>query len=238
MSSIRLLRKPRFLFVYPFAVWLFVTARITEPALRLGIVVIGLGELLRLWANGYVGHVKVNETGLRRGEIKIGQLITAGPYSFVRHPLYLGTALIGAGFCLIVGNWWVSLGALGCFLLLYRRKMAEEEATIEREWGAQYMAYHRRVPRLFPKIPPYAKRVGTWSWQGIAASKEWKTCIWVTVLLIALYFREEVIQEHDFLTAHVWRKQIALLVVALLLMTIDLVAELSKRWTQRVSHVG
>jgi len=47
--------KPRFAFVYPLAIALVIFAHTTEPSLRWGIVIVALGELLRLWANGYVG---------------------------------------------------------------------------------------------------------------------------------------------------------------------------------------
>ena len=51
------LNKARFFWVYPLAVWLFLTARTTEASLRLGIDLIVIGEAIRLWSNAYVGHV-------------------------------------------------------------------------------------------------------------------------------------------------------------------------------------
>src|SRR3989338_4208046 len=114
----RMIRKPRFLLVYPLTVWLFWVAAPTETSLRFGVLFVLLGEALRLWANGYVGHVKVNWTQKRPNEPRVGQLVTGGPYAYVRHPLYLGTFLIGTGFCITVGNVWVGLVALVFFLLV------------------------------------------------------------------------------------------------------------------------
>lgn len=228
----RLARKFRFLLVYPSFVWLLLVAYTTERRLHLGIALIFLGELLRLWADGCVGHVKVNWTQKWRGDLKIGSLVTAGPYAFVRHPLYLGTFLIGAGFCLIAGNLWVSLAALGFFLIVYRRKMAKEETLLRDEIGTPYLVYQAAVPRWFPTFRSYPNRQGRWSWQGIAASKEWKTLIWVLVVIVCLYFREEITQEHEFLPSSEpveWLKHASLLITALILMLADGLIELTSR---------
>ena len=232
------LRKPRFLFVYPLAALLFAVGHITERNLRLGILLIALGETVRLWANGYVGHVKVNQTEPSRGDAKIGHLITAGPYAFVRHPLYLGTSLIGAGFCLIVGNVWLALLAFGSFLLLYQAKMAEEEEVLLHEWDAECQRYHAAVPRLLPIRGRFADRYGQWSWKGIAASKEWKTVIWSAVLVILLYFWEESVQEHEPLFGERRGMRLVLLALLIVLVMTDAIAELLKLRARRLAQVG
>lgn len=193
--NIKRLTKPRFVFVYPLLLLLFFVARITEDSLRVGIAFIAVGQLLRLWANGYVGHMKVNFTQKWRGDAKIGRLITAGPYAFVRHPLYLGTLLIGTGFCIAVGYVWLAVLALAGFLVTYRTKMAKEDALLLDECGSEHAAYQASVPALIPWFKRYPNRTGAWSWRGLASSKEWKTVIWNIVVLVALYVWEESVQE-------------------------------------------
>ena len=222
------LQKPRFLFVYPLVVWLFLVARISKRTLRWGGLIILIGEVLRCWANGYVGTMKVNETTADGRRPKIGRLITGGPYAYVRHPLYLGTLLIGMGFCVVVGNPWALLVTLAGFLLIYRAKMASEEETIRHEWGAAFARYQQAVPRWLPGWRRYADRYGRWTWAGIAASKEWKTLAWLIIALIALYLREEVIQEGEALLGE--PKHVLLLGVAAALLAADGVAELLRRW--------
>ena len=225
-------RKIRFLLVYPLLAWLLLVAQMTERRLYLGIGLVALGALLRVWANGYVGHVKVNWTQKWRGDPKIGRLVTAGPYAFVRHPLYLGTFLIGAGFCLIAGNLGVSLAALGFFLIVYRRKMVQEETLLRDEIGTPYFIYQAAVPRWLPAWQRYPNRQGQWRWEGIVASREWKTLIWVFVAVLALYFREEIVQEHEFLPVGKpgeWLKHAVLLAAALVLILMDGAVELIAR---------
>ena len=235
--NLKRLTKPRFLFVYPLAGLLFAFGHITERGLRLGIFVILLGETLRLWANGYVGHVKVNWTQKWRGDPKIGRLITAGPYAFVRHPLYLGTALIGAGFCIVGGSLWLAAAALAGFLLSYHAKMAEEERLLHWECDAAYERYHAAVPQMIPTFRRYPDRQGRWSWQGLSASKEWKTAIWLAVVVILFYFLEEGVQEHGRLFGKHALLRVGLLVLAVALMATDGVIEFVRRRSQHAASV-
>ena len=232
----RVIRKPRFLLVYPLAVWLFWVAAPTETTLRVGILFVLLGEIVRLWANGYVGHVKVNWTQKWRDDPKIGQLITGGPYAYVRHPLYLGTFLIGVGFCIIVGNVWLALVALGFFLMIYRRKMTQEEAILLDEWRDAFERYRQAVPRWLPTGRRNPHPHGQWSWQGIRASKELKTFVWVLVLLIGMYFRGELLNEHESFLHHHGFKHVLLLALMVILILSDVTYELVHRWRRRQSR--
>ncbi len=222
------MRKPRFLWIYPVLVLVVLTAHTTERALRVGILLAGLGEALRFWANGYVGHVKANWTP--PGAPKIGRLITAGPYAYVRHPLYVGSFLIGVGICVIVGNPWVWVTALLPFVWTYRRKVIQEEQQIAQGWP-EYETYRRAVPRWLPTWRHYPGGAGMWSWRGVRASKEWKTAIWVAVSVIALYLREAWWQERGGLSSATPRQFLWLGLLVVLIIT-DLVVELTKRSEQ------
>lgn len=188
------MRQPRFIVIYPLAASFFLVGRITDASLRWGVAWILVGEALRLWANGYVGTVKVNQSDPRDPGAKAGRLITAGPYAHVRHPLYLGTFLIAAGFSYAMGNLWLGLAAIACFAIVYRPKIAEEEELLEQECGREYSAYRSAVPPLLPRWSPYARREGRWSWKGILASREWETLLWLFIFIVFLYFWEEAVQ--------------------------------------------
>ena len=225
--------KLRFLPLYPMTVWLVLVAHTTELRLRIGVALALLGLAIRFWANGYVGDVKVNWTR-SPGDAKVGRLVTAGPYAWVRHPLYLGSVLIGGGVCVIAGDIWVALTLLGFFLVVYRGKMSQEEGLLRDEIGTPYLIYHGAVPRWWPSTRRYANRQGAWRWDGIRASNEWKTVIWVVVLLIALYFREEFIQEHEAMFPMVWEwRHTVLLGLMTSAMALDGLIELKKRSAAR-----
>ena len=234
----KLFRKARFFWVYPLVIVLFATASTSERSLRLGIVLIFLGEALRLLANGYVGHVKVNVTQQARHDPKIGRLITGGPYAYVRHPLYVGTFLIGAGLCVAVRSVPLALAALAFFLLVYQDKARREEQLIAGEWGSDYVAYQQAVPRWLPSLRRYTSRHGRWSWQGVWASKEWKTLIWVIVVLLGIYFWEEGVRERELFVGHKQVKHGLLVALCILLIASDGVIELASRWRVAQARKG
>ena len=77
-------------------------------------------------------------------------LITAGPYRWVRHPLYTGGMIESVGLCLMMANWFVAISA-GCFwaLIVYRTPM--EETKLIEEFGDEYRQYTEDVGRFVPK---------------------------------------------------------------------------------------
>lgn len=226
-------RKARFAAALLIVPWLFVWTNTLEGGLRLGIVLAMLGELVRLWANGYVGTVKVNWTQSWHGQDKVGMLVTGGPYAFVRNPLYFGSLLITAGLCVIAGQLWLSAVAVGAFLFVYTRKIAQEERVLADECGEAFARYRAAVPRLIPTWRRYGDRRGAWHWGGIWTSREWKTCIWVTIAIILLYFREETLQEHEALLGERWGWRVTLLIALCALIAADFGLELARRWRRR-----
>ncbi|MBI3321273.1 MAG: isoprenylcysteine carboxylmethyltransferase family protein [Candidatus Omnitrophica bacterium] len=227
------LTKPRFILAYLFTGWCFLVASTSELQMRIGIPFLLLGVLVRLWANGYVGHVKVNWTQKWRNDPKVGRLVTGGPYAHVRHPLYFGSFLLAIGFCVIAGSVPFALAALGCFVAVYRRKLLQEEQILLEEWGDAYARYQHAVPRYVPSWRRYPEAEGTWSWAGIWASKEPKTLAWVCVFVILFYFREELVQNREGLTGGHRFKHVILLAIGGALLLIDGLFEIVTRRRRR-----
>jgi protein-S-isoprenylcysteine O-methyltransferase Ste14 len=83
------------------------------------------------------------------------ELITQGPYSLVRNPIYLGMfgMLLTTG--LAVGRWPVLLAAIVIFLIGIEIRIRAEEKLLREAFGEKFDEYARRVPAL---IPHYRKR--------------------------------------------------------------------------------
>lgn len=79
------------------------------------------------------------------------ELITTGPYAFVRHPMYLGLILASLGSVPIYLT-WTTVGFAVCapFLLLLRAR--NEERTLAAEFGERWQQYCRRVPMIVPRL--------------------------------------------------------------------------------------
>lgn len=77
------------------------------------------------------------------------QVVTTGPYAYVRHPMYGGAVPLILGTGLLLGSWWaVAIGVAIILLLAYRAVLEEE--TLKRELDG-YEAYAARV--LYRMIP-------------------------------------------------------------------------------------
>jgi protein-S-isoprenylcysteine O-methyltransferase Ste14 len=79
-----------------------------------------------------------------------GTLATSGPYSYVRHPQYVGFILVLAGFLIQ----WPTLLTLTMFpvlVVMYVRLTKQEEAESRTAFGPAYDAYAARVPAFLPR---------------------------------------------------------------------------------------
>lgn len=81
------------------------------------------------------------------------ELTVTGPYAHTRNPLYLGSALIAAGFAVALFSWPVALLIAVGFAIIYVPVIASEERFL-RATFPHFDAYCRDVPRLIPRITP------------------------------------------------------------------------------------
>lgn len=79
------------------------------------------------------------------------QLVTWGPYRWVRHPLYTTGTLALVALALLSAVWWIPVMAAPALAALWRRTPHEEARLIE-AFGDDYRAYMRRTGRFLPKV--------------------------------------------------------------------------------------
>ena len=79
------------------------------------------------------------------------QLVTTGPYRWVRHPLYSVGFLSYMAFALLAANWFVAILAVSALAMISLRVPREEEELVIRN-GEAYRDYASRTGRFFPKI--------------------------------------------------------------------------------------
>jgi protein-S-isoprenylcysteine O-methyltransferase Ste14 len=79
------------------------------------------------------------------------RVIDFNVYSWVRHPMYLGSLLFGLGF-FFASLSLASLAVWVAFFFMYDKMTKHEESELMRILGNQYVAYKKRVPKWIPKI--------------------------------------------------------------------------------------
>jgi len=107
-------------------------------SLPLGAVISMIGLLIRIWATGW----------LTKNEL----LVTRGPYSLTRNPLYLGTLLITFGHSLMSGVPVAPFLFTALWFAVYLPTMGEEQDYLAARYGAAFEAYRARVPILLPRL--------------------------------------------------------------------------------------
>ena len=79
------------------------------------------------------------------------QLVTKGPYRWVRHPLYTIGSSMFIAFGMMADNWFImALGVLAFFAMASRTP--KEEANLIEKFGDEYREYMKRTGRYFPKF--------------------------------------------------------------------------------------
>ena len=106
-----------------------------------------LGTLLAVWGLRVLGkNWAPSMSGVRNDTV----LITTGPYSIVRNPIYLGAFIFIPSLALVAASSLILLPGLVLSAILYTH-MGEEEVTLIGRFGDVYVEYMKRTPRFIPK---------------------------------------------------------------------------------------
>ena len=108
-------------------VFVFWLARPTFASCLTGIPFLLAGLAARFWASGYIGVAG------RAREIGVSWRIVDGPYRLLRHPLYIGNALLVVGMLVALRPGIVArAGVMVGFVLVYALIVVEEERDLSR----------------------------------------------------------------------------------------------------------
>lgn len=116
----------------------------------LGLMLATVGTLGRIWCSSYAAG---NKNAL---------LVTAGPYSLTRNPLYFFSLIGGLGIAMTTETLAIPLIFTAWFAWYYRAVVGGEEGYLRSAFGQQYDDYVTRVPRFFPR------------WNGFDEPDRWR----------------------------------------------------------------
>lgn len=107
-----------------------------------------LGTVFRIWGTAYIGSSVV-----KSGTMHAQGVVAAGPYRYMRNPLYFGSYLFAVATAIIMPPSGAIFALIANFVQIYRL-ILREESYMEEQQGEAYLEYKRAVPRLFPSFLP------------------------------------------------------------------------------------
>lgn len=130
LGALILFSKSRWEGGYPLSDILFLT----------GIFLVSIATVGRLWCSLYICGYKTNS------------LITAGPYSICRNPLYFFSLLGGIGIGMASETLTVTIIIVIAFSIYYPLVIASEEAKLRSIHGEAFDQYIKQTPRFWPSL--------------------------------------------------------------------------------------
>jgi protein-S-isoprenylcysteine O-methyltransferase Ste14 len=112
-----------------------------------GLAIEAIGIALAVWARYCLGGNWSRAVTLKEGH----ELIGAGPYRRIRHPIYTGIALALLGTAVFIGE-WRGLVAFAVVFIMHYAKARKEEAWLTREFGPAFEAHRAHTGMFLPKI--------------------------------------------------------------------------------------
>ena len=139
----------------PIAIMIIYFSRNINVFMPIGILFLLIGESIRVWSVSFAG----GETRT----IKVGApaLCTAGPYSYVRNPIYLGNMLMYIGIVIIAGSpnlFLMVLTVFSFFIIQYTLIISLEEETLDELFGDEYVEYKKNVPSILPRLKKWSNK--------------------------------------------------------------------------------
>lgn len=131
--------------------------------LALGGLIAVPGESLRLWA---AGHIE-----------KGREITRSGPYQFVRHPLYLGSAIMAIGFAVAAGSPIVVALVATYMALTLLAATRTEERHLDEKFDGEYSAYREG------RATPVARK---FSWRRVVSNREYRAATGLVIGLSVL----------------------------------------------------
>ncbi|CAM3074217.1 Putative protein-S-isoprenylcysteine methyltransferase [Brevundimonas diminuta] len=112
--------------------------RLEHAVEHLGLIAIMLCIIGRAWCSLYIGGRKKQE------------IVTSGPYSLCRNPLYVFSFIGAFGAGAMSGSLSVGLVFVLACWIVFRTVVGREERYLSETFGETYDAYRRRTPRFMP----------------------------------------------------------------------------------------
>lgn len=113
-----------------------------------GAPLLAWGYLQYRWVGTYRSRLGGGGPGV---SVPPDRVVRAGPYRWVRNPMYLGHLIFFAGLAVLLRS-WPGVALLVFHLFWFDRRVREDEQRLAALFGDDYRDYCRRVKRWIPGI--------------------------------------------------------------------------------------
>ena len=162
-SEVPLLLKLRAIFGIPFYfgvfVWIFASKFMEWSAILLPVWVrwtgLALGILsvfLNAWSHRTLSTKLGEDFDPMLRLLKIPALVKDGPYTKMRHPIYLAFLLMQISVLFLTSNWFIGLCGIAIIISVIAIRVPEEEKLLIEQFGDEYREYMKHTGRYLPKL--------------------------------------------------------------------------------------
>jgi len=162
-SEVPLLLKLRGIFGIPFylgvLVWIFAPKFMEWSAILLPVWVhwtgLALGILsvsLNAWSHKTLSTKLGEDFDPLLRLLKVPALVKDGPYTNMRHPIYLAFLLMQISVLLLTSNWFIGLCGIAIIISVIAIRVPEEEKLLIEQFGDEYREYMKRTGRYLPRL--------------------------------------------------------------------------------------
>lgn len=143
-----------------------------------------------------VGSVPADTSVRSTREMRAARLNTRGPYSVVRHPLYLANAVVQGAFVAATGSLWFLALFILAYVLYIERIAASEERFLESAHGQTWRDWVARTPAFVPAFSHWRERELPFSVRTVLR-REYNGVFGVTLGFFALEATRGVLKFHQ-----------------------------------------
>jgi protein-S-isoprenylcysteine O-methyltransferase len=112
----------------------------------IGVVLCAAGMALLVWARHRLGRNWSPTVAKKEGQ----ELVTSGPYRYVRHPMYFGGLIAAIGSAIVCGGAFVFL--LVILGAIFIRRVGAEDKLMAQLFPEEYPDYKKRTKALIPFV--------------------------------------------------------------------------------------
>jgi protein-S-isoprenylcysteine O-methyltransferase Ste14 len=159
-----------------------IRSRAIDLAWEIGCLVLALGAwAIRVYT---VGVAAPGTSGRNTRRQKADYLNTTGPYSMVRHPLYLANSIIAFAFALFSHTWLMPPVILFVAPAFYARIARREEQYLHARFGARFDQWAARTPAMLPVPGRFVPAERPFDWGAVARRELYPLALILTMPMI------------------------------------------------------